>query len=1586
MADWEDIGAAEGWEEISPKKKGKSPAEIVLEGLRPGVAESISSLRGLGESAAHLLTGAIGGGLGTLFGTVAGLRQEGFGEKGLPGVEKEAARQAEQLTFAPRTEKGKEYAGKAGEIISNVLIPLAPVAPLLEGVGAATKTARQLKKAGKPAAPPPGGFAPDVPLTLEEALAQADQLPENQLAGPRRVAPDAGWEDITPPASKRAKLQMELPLEEGPVMSVSGRGVATPMSAEAARVRPPEVALEAQRRAEAVPTRPLEGQGDLFLTDEVTGPIATPFDAAARGALPDVPTADPRLARRQMELQLEEQSPIYVSKGQEVSKSYLNLGQRYPVTLGNKTQITLERVAESPERVVGGPGWKYNPDEVNQTIIARDADGNQIGRLDFHPDSQAIESWVEPGYRRQGIATLLYDAAETHGAVFRGTGEHLGTVSKEAQAVRRARNERGPVENTATAYLELPESTRTITETPEQIAFAQAEAERRMRADQTKQAIEAGETGNLFADYVNQHRDYELFRDENGRPLSRTAFNETVDNLAKEPSTGYVRPENMDEAYSKYLANFEGVQAGLFDQPTTALEMAQTLKNDATARLVARHPLVKAAERFLNQEQQFLDQLKQQGATAAAIADAARDVAKAAARLEKTTTNVEAGIKGGTKPAALRKQPKEIVGEGGKVTYMYEGIGETIRRVGKLSNILGSALDNQFNPDALRNRNIDITPGEAKAKYLPQGVQKGLADYTMERRPAAEIAAEAIEKNIPDIPNTPVQDRVMSGALPKQLATNNPIVRKTHAAMKDAAHAATANIREFIQDKKKGIPALFRQLSKKEVGDWWAARQVAEGDVALTPEMMREMGMNEKQIALNTRLNEALDFAFERYNAARALMGKGPIDRRVGYLAGQMSGDFRVAIYDKATKEYVGAVGSDIRGQAVGRVKKLLDANPQWEAGPIKAANRQKRDSRQKAFEDAVEMMMDENPNVKALMDAYDKILKDDAYNYMNAKKHSLQKKGTFGTEGFKRDVDAWTNAKEGMQSQIRYLEKIMNWAEVSKAVDEVRPLLTNDQLNMPNAKAWASDYIDRALGIQTSSVGHALDSVIEAVGGKFGVGPSAIERGVGAAKGAVSKMLLGFFQPMYLAINTLQPGMAAPVANSFLRSRGLEGAHMGMLPKNIISFLKMNAEGKLGELTAFEKAIKKEGEKRNIFGSEFFDHSVHLRKAGYAANKLSEIGIPQVEGATRGFIYTHFANVLERNGYKGRELFDIAENLTNEYMIDYHQFEAPAMYKEMGAVGDMAVTLQRYKHGQLSMLTHLVREASRNKSYRPIATAIGTGLAFSGLTGMLGFNEADFAYQQVTKAMGKPDTLTRLAMDHLPDTANFGAISTLTGIDMSKRFGMTLFPDSPSGALFPGASKLYDIGEAAVGAAMSPTNVTQRERLMREAAPGILKGPAEREFFEDEEGMAFNPRTLEPTVRRTAEDKFAKSVGGTGLHESKVKARLYQESLIDKQFSAKRQKITNRLTDDLYQMRGNPDQIAEYFTSGKGAELRDKFVEAEGNIDNLINTVVKFQEKSNLTAKQRAALATAAAAESGKEGDSLRAKRYAEMLKKLED
>ena len=109
----------------------------------PGVMDQII---GAGETALALGTGAVGGTLGAIAGAGAGLAQQILsGEFGTPqavrAVEQSAAKGAQALTYAPRTQAGQEQTQAAGQFLSQALPPVLPVIAAPGAVMQAARTA-----------------------------------------------------------------------------------------------------------------------------------------------------------------------------------------------------------------------------------------------------------------------------------------------------------------------------------------------------------------------------------------------------------------------------------------------------------------------------------------------------------------------------------------------------------------------------------------------------------------------------------------------------------------------------------------------------------------------------------------------------------------------------------------------------------------------------------------------------------------------------------------------------------------------------------------------------------------------------------------------------------------------------------------------------------------------------------------------------------------------------------------------------------------------------------------------------------------------------------------------------------------------------------------------------------------------------------------------------------------------------------------------------------------------------------------------------------------------------------------------------
>lgn len=136
------IPGGEGW--VAPTEQG-----IIQRPKEPTLGER---LIGTGEAALTTVTGATGGALGAIAGTVEGITKSimdgTYGtQQGVNNVERLAAERASQLTYAPRTEQGVEQAQAVGEAMQQ-LVPIAPLTGEMAAISAATKAASPAMRAG----------------------------------------------------------------------------------------------------------------------------------------------------------------------------------------------------------------------------------------------------------------------------------------------------------------------------------------------------------------------------------------------------------------------------------------------------------------------------------------------------------------------------------------------------------------------------------------------------------------------------------------------------------------------------------------------------------------------------------------------------------------------------------------------------------------------------------------------------------------------------------------------------------------------------------------------------------------------------------------------------------------------------------------------------------------------------------------------------------------------------------------------------------------------------------------------------------------------------------------------------------------------------------------------------------------------------------------------------------------------------------------------------------------------------------------------------------------------------------------------
>lgn len=202
-------------------------AETVPQYVEPTVGEKIV---GAGETALTLATGATGGTVGMIGGTLKGLAEQILsGKFGTPEaaklVEQEAMKGAQALTYAPRTEAGQEMARETGQFLAETIPPVIPVVgppgAVMSGIRAAqpavATTARQATTVARQAAAP---VVQAVKETAQTAASKAKQavgleVPPRATPGTPGSAGAMGVDVATQRAMKAQELPVPIKLTEG---------------------------------------------------------------------------------------------------------------------------------------------------------------------------------------------------------------------------------------------------------------------------------------------------------------------------------------------------------------------------------------------------------------------------------------------------------------------------------------------------------------------------------------------------------------------------------------------------------------------------------------------------------------------------------------------------------------------------------------------------------------------------------------------------------------------------------------------------------------------------------------------------------------------------------------------------------------------------------------------------------------------------------------------------------------------------------------------------------------------------------------------------------------------------------------------------------------------------------------------------------------------------------------------------------------------------------------------------------------------------------------------------------------------------
>lgn len=786
-----------------------------------------------------------------------------------------------------------------------------------------------------------------------------------------------------------------------------------------------------------------------------------------------------------------------------------------------------------------------------------------------------------------------------------------------------------------------------------------------------------------------------------------------------------------------------------------------------------------------------------------------------------------------------------------------------------------------------------------------------------------------------------ISNSLTKGSIYMTDRTNNPVLKVVGDKIRQATNTALSVIREQVHDK---LAPAWRDLSREEYTEAGAMMIAAEkAKFDLTPEFLRKEGMNDKQINAIMAQKEVMADMLERTNAGLRALGKKEISGNVSNLASRANGDFRRVIVNK-DNQVVGVVGARTRYGLNSQIKKLIAEHPEYKIGDEMYFGGRGKRAMDEGFAQLMDFLNQNDPNVKKFVEDLSGVISKDAFDYMNAKTHTMQKKGVFGMTGRKYGASMEQNVRDMVDAQIQHAETITKWSEISKAVGELKPLLEpRNGIEMPLAKQMARDYIEGALGNGPGAVGRALDDVFSGIGKTTGIGTSIPAHILSTNKKVVNGLLIGFGKLPFIAANMIQPVKNMIGQAAYLRSNGFEtGFTMGM-GKAMDTILREQFGKKL---SALDEGAIQYARDNHVYSSSLFEAGNYSRKGvGYWWDHASQVGANKVEMLTRKMTFLSYVNMLHENGIKVSDgLYKAAQNLTDVHMNNYANAEAPRVFQTLGGVGKSAYNLLSFKHNELSRIAMLAREIGKNGDARPLLWEMASQIAFGGIMGTILYQEANWAIEQITKAMGKPTSLTKILLensDKLSTVFSRGA-PTLAGIDMSTSLGMTVTPEPGLDMLHPGLGKTVDIAKAGYDAVTKPS-AYNAANLVREAAPLSVAGliNTQKPFAKEQangDTMLRNPSTGEGTVTLTPAETFIKRLGFKSVGESTQKGLLFANDKISKVYAEKRGKVIDAALKN-YTVYGKlPEGWAQDYVKNQGdpntavSEITNKLMAA--NVD----------------------------------------------------
>lgn len=862
---------------------------------------------------------------------------------------------------------------------------------------------------------------------------------------------------------------------------------------------------------------------------------------------------------------------------------------------------------------------------------------------------------------------------------------------------------------------------------------------------------------------------------------------------------------------------------------------------------------------------------------------------------------------------------------------------------------------------------IDVGPGPSKEERLAKTLGVPIKDYIPADPDVTTVLNEAKKETDSNLKYTWLQS---GGTLTAQ-KTGSTAVLAASRFFQNASKRAERNIRNFVS----GPEELFQSISTTEaveLAEVFKREMFARQTFSVAE--LAEAGFTPRQIdayeGMRTMFNEAL----KQQNAARAALGLKPITEQEAYVASRWQGDWRAPVYDKDGRLvwFVAERSQKAAQRAVDFIEKNLGVEVDRERSKVsykKGAS--ERADLQDSYLVLLEMLDKNDPRIPAIKSAMEEAMANDAFSALAQSKHFEEKanvRGFIGDQLWKnREKDAYNMLRE----QFRYAKNAFTWAELQKASKSVSEIVNDADLKktQPKNLGYIQDYARQNLGYGEAQYVGAAERELARM---LGMDRQSAYQAVGTAKNffltTKLSMSLG-----YAASSLLQP-VISPVQHSILSNQGFKhnpaktlfsgiSYGLGSYVKSLGKTLGKEVPFKMTPLA--ERALKY-AEDNGIINRNIYDEAAGLGKNKVAEALQNTIGktVSEPEHLSRSIVFQSFVSHLEQSGvYKNNELamFQKAEELTNISMADYRRGERPMVFDKLGLVGQGLSTLQTFKFNYLNQLhtvSQMAMEGIKNGDYKkvmPFIYFVGLQQALGGSISIPFMEDVNDLLQQVKKILPhsmynkvKDFDVKSWMIENMPDWASHGAVSKLTGANMSTRFDASNVGTYSADQAFPFAVDIARQADKLLGFVASPNESTGAEAAYAVTPPG-LQGLVETNMDafkvgkrkEDGTQRYKNPRDVvsqDVKFKRTPSQELYRMYGLRELGESKKTELEFRQNENEQQRKERQKSYSLKFYDAI--VRKDKADIVKY---------AKQYADVGGNPEEFSTIINREIEKGNI-------------------------------------